>query len=201
MRFNRKAVAVSMLAVMVAALVVNVVTAIASPVLAVKQLKWRDTLGQAVASLPADTTFQTDEADTVRTYPIDTYDWDWSMFSGGGAALAHAKIMFVSSTLTSNGVTDTLYFNVEKGTGQDSVYAYNGSIAATLGYCAVAENATVMGNVWVGNLLVDTDTPGVNNIWLTPSFRIRVAGDQSGSTPKISGLKAYIIYPRRAEAQ
>lgn len=203
MRLNRTAVAVSLLAVLFAAVAVNVFVAFASPVLAVKQLKWRDTLGQAVANLPADTTFLTDEVDTTRTYPIDTYDWDWSAFQGGAttSGLSNVKVMFVSSTATSNGVTDSLYFTVEKGTGQDSTYSLNTSFSGAAGGCAVNEAGTAMGNVWVGSLIVDTDSPSVNNVWLVPSFRLRVGGDVGGTTPKVSGLKCYIIYPRRAEAQ
>jgi hypothetical protein len=58
-----------------------------------------------------------------------------------------------------------------------------------------------MGNVWVGSLVVDVDSPAVNNVWLVPSFRLRVGGDVGGTAPKVSGLKCYVIYPRRAEAQ
>ncbi|MEQ1833005.1 MAG: hypothetical protein ABL977_08105 [Candidatus Eisenbacteria bacterium] len=203
MRFNRMAVAVSVLAVLFAALVLNVVTAFASPVWVVKQLKWRDTLGQAVANLPADTTFMTDELDTTRTYPIDTSDWDWAALAGTATTSGanNAKIMFVSSTNTSNGVTDSLYYEVEKGTGADSLYSLNTTFSGAANRCAVNEAGTAMGNVWVGSLLVDVDTPAASNIWLCPSFRLRVAGDVGGATPKVSGLKAYIIYPRRQEAQ
>ena len=178
----------------------------AGPFMAVKQLTWRD--ASAAGGL-ADTTFLQDENDTTRTVAIMTDDWDWAAIGqaqGGVAtgALA-ARVMFVATALT-NGVTDTIYFNVEKGTGKDSIFTYSGTITAAVGSVALPEgnvssSATATSGVWTGMLVVDPDTPGAANIWMAPAIRLRVAGDQSGSSPKVSGLKAYIVYPKRQESQ
>lgn len=160
--------------------------------LRVKPLQWLE-VGSIV---PTDTTYLTDEADTTRTIPIQTDDWDWnailaSQLTGGTSC---ARVMF--SANLNNAVTDTIYYTLEQGTGRDSAYTQNGTIVAAAG--AVALSPT-FSNVWIGSLQIDPDSaPGVNNAWLCPSFRLRVAGDQSGTTPKISGLRVYVIYPQRA---
>lgn len=175
-------------------------------VMNVKQLRWKE-VGAIVYT---DTTFMTDEADTIRTEPIDTSDWDWdaiahSQLTGGASA---ARVFFVSSTATNNGVTDSLYFNVEIGTGRDTLYAQAGdpiTIAPALGNCAPAASgilgAGANSHVWAGNIIADPDASAVPNVWFAPSFRLRVRGDITGSGPKVSGLKCYVVYPQRAASK
>lgn len=208
MKMIRKAVTMLTLAVVAAATLGGVVmnAHAGNTVLGFKQLQWRD------ASAPggvADTTFLTDESDTTRTIAFDTSDWDWGALAAaqGGVATGAmaARVIFVATALT-NGVTDSIYFNVEKGTGRDSIFTANTTIAAAVGSVALPEgtvssSATATSGTWTGVLMIDPDTPGASNVWMAPFIRLRVAGDQSGSSPKNSGLKVYIAYPKRAESQ
>lgn len=172
--------------------------------LKVKALQIRE-VGAIAAT---DTTFLTDEADTIRTVPISTIDWDWdaiihSQLTGGNAA---ARIWFVSTTGTNNAVTDTIYYTVEQGTGApgDTAYTLNTNIAAAVGSVALASGggstfAGAQSNVWCGALIADTDGLGANNLLYCPSFRIRFLGDISGTTPKVSGVKVFVSYPQRGQ--
>lgn len=168
--------------------------------LGVKQLRWKEVGATALT----DTTFMTDEADTTRTEPIDTYDWDWDAILAGSLTGGNAvRVMFVSSTATNNGVTDSLYYTVEVGSGRDTLYSANTSFSGAVGGCALSAGGITSpnANVWVGQLLSDPDSFGANNISLIPSFRLRVGGDVGGTTPKISGLKCYVLYPQRAASK
>lgn len=172
----------------------------ADTILGVKQLRWKEV---GAISL-TDTTFMTDETDTTRTEPIDTYDWDWDAILAGSLTGGNAvRVLFVSSTATNNGVTDSLYYTVEVGSGRDSVYSANTTFTAAVGGTALSAGGITSpnGNVWSGQLLADPDSFGANNISLIPSFRLRVSGDVSGTTPKISGLKCYVLYPQRAASK
>jgi hypothetical protein len=175
----------------------------ASSFLAVADVKFRD---PAAGNMTADTTFLTDEADTLRTVGISTADWDWDTIARNAGQVATggpaARVYFWSSTGTNNGATDSIYYTIEKSHGRDSSFTYNGSLAAAVGSCAIADGtAGAAVNVWVGTLKADPDSPGINDIWMAPYFRLKIAGDQSGTTPKVSGLRCVIVYPKRAESQ
>lgn len=205
---------VSRFAVLFCTLAVVLVSAFASlasaddAIMNVKRLRWKE-VGSIVYT---DTTFITDESDTIRTEPIDTSDWDWDMIAhsqltGGASA---ARVFFVSSTATNNGVTDSLNYTVEIGTGRDTLYAYAAGVPAlttahAFGNFALAAGGIIGGgansNVWSGPLVADPDGATAPNIWLAPSFRLRVAGDLSGSSPKVSGVKCYVVYPQRAASK
>jgi hypothetical protein len=185
-----------------AALVTLSAQAFAGPALVSKQVQWRDA---AFANAQADTTFIQDESDTTRTVWIDTADWDWAALganaTSGGAI--NAKVFLVSSTMRT-AATDTVYFTVEKGSfggsPSDTTYGFNGTIAAATGSICLAPNGTAA-YVLEGSLLIDVDTPSANNVWLAPRFRLRFAGDQSGSSPVFGGAKCFVVYPKRNESQ
>jgi hypothetical protein len=199
MKLNRLA----LFSLLVAVVLTSVLASFASAgdaLLGVKQLRWKE-VGAIVYT---DTTFMTDEADTTRTEPIDTYDWDWDAIASGALTGGHGvRVFFVSSTTTNNGVTDSLYYTVEVGTGRDTIYAANTSFSGAVGGCALAAGGITSPNshVWSGQLLSDPDSFSANNVYLVPSFRLRVGGDVGGSTPKVSGLKCYITYPQRAASR
>ena len=161
-----------------------------------KQLKW--------AGATPDSTYLTDEADTTRTLAIETTDWDWSAMAAVTSTpltgFVGAHIMFVATA--SNQAADSIYYYVEHGDGDGrfQTVAHLSAVGA-LGNCAVVLNpATIPGRIFLGALIADTDAvPALaSNVWLSPQFRLQVFGDQGGTTPILSGLRAYIIYPRRS---
>lgn len=176
-----------------------------------KHVKWKEV--GAIAT--TDTTFLTDEADTVRTEAIDTSDWAWEALGPAldAGGIGHALIQFIA-TGANNGVSDSLYFTIEKGAGEpngagaifksqnaDTFFTANTTIAAAVGAVALAPSASPNNRVFEGALVADPDGIGVNNLWLARKFRIRMAGDVSGTTPKLSGLVCVITYPKRAQAR
>ena len=205
--FNRRMFAVALLATLAVTVGVAVRIAFAGPQLAVKQVKWRDTLGQSAATVPHDTTFLQDEADTTRTVAVYTDDWDWGQIGHGGVATGtFVRVWFVATGSAIPETSDSLYFQIERGVvGVDAVtdssFTISTTIASGAGQQAIAEGDRTGGRVWLGVLPVDPDTPGATNLWLVPKFRLRVCGDQSGAAPRISGLKCFISYPKRQESQ
>jgi len=214
MKRNLRLLAVGILAASIAAMVGGTAwQAMAGPYMAQKLVPWRD----PNAPVPSDTTFLTDEADTTRTFPIDTADWDWAAIgqaNGGVATGAWAARVYFTAPV-SNGVTDTMYFTIESSGGggaggvgatvADTIFSYNpagqigsGSIIAALPQGT--GNSGALG-IWSALLPVDPDTPGSTNIWMVPKFRFRVFGDVSGTTPKNSGLRCTVVYPKRQESQ
>jgi len=219
MKRNLRLFTVGVLAAAVAAMIGGTAWhAMAGPYLACKGVKWNDTLGQAVASLPNDTTFMTDEADTTRTAGINTDDWDWAAIgqSAGGVATGGwaCKVYFVAPV--SNAVTDSIYFTVEQGAvgtsggvganAVDTLFSYNplGQVGGGSGQgvaLPVGVGNSGSTGIWAAQLVVDPDTPGNTNLWMVPKFRLRVHGDVSGTTPKLSGFRCFIVYPKRQESQ
>jgi hypothetical protein len=214
MKRNLRLLAVGILAASIAAMVGGTAwQALAGPIMANKLVPWRDANSPLS---PGDTTFLTDEADTTRTQAIDTYDWDWAAIgqaNGGVATGAWAARVYFTAPV-SNGVTDTVYFTIEQSAGggaggigsavSDTIFSYNpaGQIGSGTLLYALPQgtgNSGALG-VWSALLPVDPDTPGNSNIWLVPRFRLRVFGDVSGTTPKNSGLRCTIVYPKRQEA-
>lgn len=207
MKLNRLAL-FALLAVVVLTSAFAAVAQSGDAVLAVKALRWKE-VGSIVYT---DTTFLEDENDTIRTEPIDTSDWDWdaiahSQLTGGVSA---ARVFFVSTTGTNNGVSDSLNYTVEIGTARDTMYAYAAGVPSLAGAHALGNFALAAGgilgggaksNVWAGPIIADPDGATGPNVWLAPAFRLRVAGDLSGSSPKISGLKCYVVYPQRAASK
>ena len=219
MKRNLRLFTVGVLAATVAAMIGGTVWhAMAGPYLATKIVKWNDTLGMNVSSLPSDTTFMTDEADTTRTAGITTEDWDWAAIGQGVGGVATggwaAKVYFVSNT--QNAVTDSIYFTIEQGVSggaggllaavADTLFSYNplGQVGGGAGQgVALPLGIGCSGSygVWAAQLPIDPDTPGNTNLWMVPKFRLRVHGDVTGSTPKLSGFRCYIVYPKRQESQ
>lgn len=199
MKLNRLALFSLTLAVVLTSVFASFAQA-GDAILGVTQLRWKE-VGAIVYT---DTTYLTDEADTTRTEPLDTSDWDWNSIATGQLTGGHGvRVFFVSSTATNNGVSDSLYFTVEVGTGRDTIYAANTSFSGAVGGCALAAGGITSPNshVWSGQLLCDPDSFLANNVYLVPSFRLRVGGDVGGTTPKISGLKCYVTYPKRAASK
>jgi hypothetical protein len=197
MKLNRLAL-FSLLVVVVLTSAFASVASAGDALLGKKLLRW-----EVSAGVYADTTFLTDESDTTRTEGIDTSDWDWDAIAAGQLTGGNTAARVVFESDLNNGVSDTLYYTVELGGYKG--FGYNGSIVTTYGNSAVAAGGTAHAgagvNVWTGALLADTDSYLLQNIWMIPSFRLRVVGDQSGTTPKISGLKCYVLYPQRAASK
>lgn len=171
-----------------------------------RDVKWRE----PGILLARDTTFMTSEVDTTRTEWISTADWDWEamFFSDLAANQGGAVVTFWSQNLTNNGVTDTLYYLVERGVrrrGDDAISAdsviaqFQGTSAAALGNVALSNGASPNSNVWTGTLISDQDQVTQNgiNIYGAEFIRLRVHGDQDGTTPKISQLRCRITYLKR----
>jgi hypothetical protein len=133
----------------------------------------------------------------------------------GGVATGSwgARVYFIAPV--SNGVSDSLYFSVESGASGavggigaaavDTLFSYApaGLIGSQTTIAALPQGAGPSGATAIFSALlpVDPDTPGQTNVWLVPKFRLRVFGDVSGTTPKLSGLRCIIVYPKRQEAQ
>jgi hypothetical protein len=152
-----------------------------------------------------DTVFVTDEADTQRTVTLNTGDWDWPELSH--QATAAIPVAFVTFTAqVGNAVSDTLRYLVETcdtPVGSTEVWSYfvGGSLAATdaLGNVAVLQGSisTTSSLAFKGALVIDPDAsggPSPTNIYGAGKIRLRVIGDQSGTTPKLSGVKCSIRY-------
>lgn len=186
------------------AAVLAVSTWSATPAEAVKwetvQLNW--------SGSTSDTLFITDEADTQRTVALSTANWDWPSVSGPATApLVVARVTFVAQV--SNAVSDTLRYVVEysnTAAGKPEVWSYlvGGSLGATdaLGNVALLQNSisTTANSVFEGAILADPDASvalGALNVYGATRLRLRVIGDQSGSTPKLSGVRCYISYAKR----
>lgn len=201
---------VSRFAVLFCTLAVVLVSAFASvasaadAILAVKQVQWLE----PGASTATDTTFITDENDSVRTVPISTQDWDWDaiLHNTYSAGAGPVRVFFVATGGANNGVTDTLFYRPEYSVGGvTQLVSGNGVITGAVGNSAVCPTGSAsIGNgnvIFTGTLLFDPDTFASNNVWLAPEFQLKVSGDISGSTPKVSGVKCYVVYPQRAASK
>lgn len=201
MKLSRIALLLSLVAVVLASTVATIAHA-GDALIATKQVQWIE----PGASTATDTTFVQDENDSVRTVAIDTSDWDWdsiahAQLTGGSSVV---RIWFVA-TGGASVASDTLNYAVEPYVG--SVYGYNSALpaAASVWNSAYVWGGTLQaghGNlVFAGSLLADPDSYSLSNVWLTPQFRIVLRGDQSGSSPKVSGVKCYVTYPQRAASK
>jgi hypothetical protein len=168
---------------------------------------------------PSDTTFLTDEADTTRTGWIDTDDFDWPAILAQGSVATGYPLCTVNfiCTRANNGVTDSIYFNPEWGVANakvrsqsalantlkpDTFFVSSTTIAAAKGTCAQSFIASPNYNVWTGVVMYIPTTQVLNTAGaVIPRFRLRVAGDQSGTTPKLSGLFCIITYLKRGAGQ
>ena len=147
-----------------------------------------------------DTTFMQDETDTTRTNWISTRSWDADALMHNGNAFLLPVYFFATGSAIPE-ATDTLYYTVEKrftsATGR-IVLTQNRSLAASAGACAIAETGTANNRVWVGYLTFDADAAQSNQtISWGDEFRLRVAGDQGGTSPRVSGLAGCIYFPKR----
>lgn len=142
-----------------------------------------------------------DENDSLRTIAIDTSDWAWDDYSIPGSAGALLTVATVTITSSfSNGATDTIYYQVEKGYG--GKFVRNNTLVATTGSFATVPGFSSDGTIFQGVLYGDPDSNGgANQVWMTPQFRICVEGDQSGTTPIQYGTKIFITYPKRAQSR
>lgn len=141
----------------------------------------------------ADTTFIEGLADTIRSQPIDISDWDF--LSQTGTTAAHIGSVALVVTGASDGQTDTLYYAVEK--------SWDGANWTQAGFSTGAGNqalpqggglSAVVPAVYAGVLTFDWDTAA--NLTPVPKMiRLKVGGDQSGTTPANSRVRLYITYP------
>lgn len=201
MKLNRLAL-LSLLAVVLLTSAFASLAQAGDAVLNSKQVQWVE----PGATSAIDTTFITDENDTCRTVAISTQDWDWDALAHNtfSAGTSGARVYFVATGGAINGVSDTLNYQIEINVG--GVWQINpGLTTATVYNSAVCPaGATNIGNttgIFSGMLPLDPDTFVLGNLWYVPEFRLRVAGDQSGSTPKISGVKCFVVYPQRAASK
>lgn len=178
-----------------------------------KTLKLSFVEAGALASTAKDTMYVTGKTDTARTTMIDLSDLDWdATLATGSVATGYpiANIYFVA-TRANNGVSDTLTFNVETyvptiastvclSCKPDTVFQYNPILASStnsaIGSIAVAYGGGSLpnNNVFSGVLVAIPNTAAAANMWGKRKFRLVIAGDVSGTTPKLSGVMGFITY-------
>lgn len=165
-------------------------------------------------STAKDTMFVQGKADTARSTVIDLSDADLSAVlpgQAGSTVIPFASIDFIV-TKANNGAADTLTFNIERMSGvpagvstacptcrPDSVFQYNPIVASStnsaIGSVAVAYGgASPLNNVFHGLLCTDEDAQSAILQSYLKRFRIVVAGDVSGTTPKLSGVMGFVTY-------
>lgn len=137
-----------------------------------------------------------DENDSCFTVPINPALWSWDS-QGLDAATAHSMARLTFEVYGTNTATDTVNYLVEPS-ASGGRYVYRDLRNATP---SLWNSATSAGDVnttqFVGFLDADQDLRSADNVHLTPSFRLKVAGDQSGSSAKISRVKLWITYLRK----
>jgi len=150
-----------------------------------------------------DTTFVADESDS-DFVTFDLSDMDWMPFSAGTNVYEAAIVTFTANV--SNAAGDSIYWVVQRGT---SYYNQVSSTTVTAWENWPAGPTSAAGNVaivdqgfggtanvrYVGVLLADPDAAAsAINIWGAKMIRLRVQGDQGGTTPKLSGVRCSIRY-------
>ena len=161
-----------------------------------------DSTGRIVAG-GKDSLFITDEADTQRTVIVSTSDWDWTsgVPYGTVATIVDLAIVTVVAQLN-NGAADSLYGQIEKcdAYGNCMTTAGSGAAFVTPSFFLPAFATFGAGKiVFRGVIGADPLGSGVapTTLWLDPAFRLKFVGDVGGTTPKLSGCRAYITYPKK----
>jgi hypothetical protein len=154
-----------------------------------------------------DTTFVTDESDSDFVV-INTADWDWPAANPASGILPYVQAFVTFTAQTSNAAGDSIYYVVQRGV---PTYTAAG-IPITIWENWPAGPTSAAGNVAVvdqgfggtsnvrysGVLLADADAlPTAINCYGAGLIRLRVQGDQGGTTPKLSGVRCFIRYPKR----
>lgn len=163
--------------------------------------------GTAVGGVGKDTLFITDEADTQRSVVINCSDWAWEEIANtkntGGTAQIAAHIQLTASTW--NGAADTLYALIEF-CGPRGCAVAAGNVQTQAGFAGAhtlrLPTAGTFSDTYVqfqGVIHADADAAtAIGQVpYLQPAFRIKIAGDVGGTTPKLSGCRLYLTYPKR----
>lgn len=154
-------------------------------------------------------------------------DWAAIYSSGSVATgYKVARVVFVA-TKANNGASDTLRFNIERAPGNglnapatfatscascraDTFFSFNpinvvvtasnslGSVAVCApGGTASTPTAGYNNNVFEGAIVTIPNSHAANDGFGLKRFRLVIAGDLSGTTPKLSGVKGFLIYPAK----
>lgn len=155
-----------------------------------------------------------DENDTTgnATAVVDLRGVDWEKFygglifdgSGGTLPVAIGLVEFVVSGIST--ATDTLYVITEicsnmAATTPTCNRALLQAYPAVNNYTAAVNPGQLNGGkIFQAYLYADPDatrkgTIGTPNLWQAEAFRIRVIGDQSGSSPVVTGVKCRMSLP------
>lgn len=153
-----------------------------------KQIKW--------ATITPDSEFIQDENDTTYTQPVIMDDWDPRVAQNGTTAGSVINLYLVVSRAGVFPVaTDTVYGNV--GLSADGVIFHGSRTlgSGTINFLRIGD--TDRERVWRATVPYDADTPGATNVYGCKAWRLRIAGDQSGTNPVFPAAKLYVTYPKR----
>jgi hypothetical protein len=174
-------------------------------------LKWATKTSTVFTGTSADSQFITDENDTTRTVAFDMSIIAWDAFAGEGVAAGPINVAYLTfSAAVTNGAADTIYYSVEKraqvGAGAGtSIWTRNRTLAATISASAVIDGMMPVGTgaaIFQGVLQWDPDgSTLINQVKPGDVIRLVVQGDQGGTTPKLSGVRCKISYPRRVQSR
>ena len=167
-------------------------------------VSWREVQAYWATSTP-DTTFITDEGDS-DFVEIQTGDWFWPVPGDAAASSPFVCAHLTFTVQTSNVAADTIYYVPQIGVplrpGSTTVLWQNwpAGPTAAAGNCAVVQQGFggTSNVLYTGVLLADADAiMSALNVYGAKRLRLRVQGDQGGSTPKLSGVRVMVRYPQK----
>jgi len=183
-----------------------------------KQLGWSGPgAAGALAGGGLDSLFITAATDTQRTvaFPASQIvDWE-ELGRQVGLTNAVSNGFLVEVTAHKwTGTADTLYARIEVCGGDGGCNMIAGSPATNANWattpCLLLQTGATFPDSAVGGsratavryqgyISVDSDAGATGQSLWMQDFRIKIAGDVAGSSPKLSGCRIYITYPQRAQ--
>lgn len=160
------------------------------------------------SSSTPDTTFIADESDS-DFVNVDTSDWFWPEGNDAAASSPYVQAFVTFVAQTSDTDADSIYFVPQIGvTSRNAAGALvtvwqnwaAGPTAAAGHVAVITQGLGGTANVrYDGVLLADADAMQTSlNCYGAVKLRLRVQGDQGGTTPKLSGVRCFIRYPKRS---
>lgn len=137
-----------------------------------------------------------DEADSSYTETIDTSNWDWSAIPNDVSA-QHSIAYAVYTVTGTNTATDSLYPLIVKGMNGKFPTRNFGDATPGVSSSAISPGQ-VNTTVFVQYLSFHAVNRSPDLLVPRMPFKLKVFGDQSGSSAKVSRVKLEIIYPKRA---